>query len=364
MRPPPTPLDDGAWCAALPKVELHLHLEGAIPLEALWTLLEKYGGDPAVPDPAALRARFAYRDFHHFIQTWVWKNRFLREAEDFTFIAEAVARDLESQGHLYVEAFCSPPDFANTGLAPQEILAALRRGLERVPGLRVALIPDLVRDSGPAAAARTLAQVDECRDLGVIGIGLGGYEAEFPPELFAAVFEEARRRGLHTSCHAGEAAGPASVRGALRVLRAERLGHAVRAQEDPALVDELLASATPLELCPISNLRTGAVASLEMHPALAWLRRGLRVCLNTDDPALFHTTLAGEFQAQLELGASRQEVLGFLWGALDSTWLPDEERRDLRARCQERLVELEAGTGPSAGEGVRAADTDQGREST
>jgi len=336
------PLSDAQWCAALPKVELHVHLEGAIPLDALWALIEKYGGDPAVPDRAALRRRFVYRDFPHFIETWVWKNRFLREAEDFTFSAEAVARDLRAQGHLYVEAFCSPPDFARTGLTPQQILAALRRGLDRVPELPVALIPDLVRDGGPERAARSLEQVAECRELGVIGIGLGGSEAEFPPELFAAVFERARRLDLHTSCHAGEAAGPASVRGALEVLRVERIGHATRAAEDPALVDELLRRGVALELCPLSNLRTGVVASLAAHPALNWLRRGLRVSLNTDDPALFHTSLAGEFEALLGLGATRAEVLEFLRRALDSCWLPADGRRELAARWAARLAELVA----------------------
>ena len=186
---------------------MHLHLEGAIPHVALWELVQKYGGDPTVPDRQALARRFAYRDFPHFIETWIWKNRFLREYEDFTLIAEAVARELARQNVRYVEAHYSPSDFRHRGLEPQPLTAAIRRGLDRVPEVEMALVADLVRDSVLPAAACTLAQVREVRDLGVIGIGLGGSEQTFPPEPFADLFVEARRHGFHTSAHAGEAAG-------------------------------------------------------------------------------------------------------------------------------------------------------------
>ena len=138
----------------MPKVELHLHLEGAIPLDALWTLMEERGGDPGVPSPEALAARFAYHDFAHFIETWVWKNRYLDSYRAFEFIAEAVACDLARQHIVYAEAFFSPTDFAQHGLSPQGLATAIRRGLDRVPQIRVALIADLVRDTGPERARR------------------------------------------------------------------------------------------------------------------------------------------------------------------------------------------------------------------
>ncbi len=162
------------WFDAIPKVELHVHLEGAIPLSALYELARKYGADD-VPSIAALEARFRYRDFAHFIETWVWKNGLLRELDDFAFVAEAFARDLCGQRVLYAEAFYSPPDFAARGL------------------------------------------------------------------------------GLRTSAHAGEAAGPASVRGAIEALRVDRIGHGTRAIEDPVLVELLAARRIPLEMCPISG---------------------------------------------------------------------------------------------------------------
>jgi adenosine deaminase len=188
-----------------------LHLEGAIPHATLWDLIQKYGGDPSVPTPEALAERFRFRDFAHFIDIWVWKNQFLREYDDFTCIAEAIARDFVRQNIRYVEAFFSPARFAPQGLTPQRLTEAIRAGLARVPAVEVALVPDLVRDLGPECAARTLLDVYEVRDLGVIGVGMGGSEQRFPPELFAAVFTQAKKLGLYTTVHAGEAAGAASI---------------------------------------------------------------------------------------------------------------------------------------------------------
>ncbi|MFQ5855550.1 MAG: hypothetical protein ACE5LU_07915 [Anaerolineae bacterium] len=156
-----------SWFEQVPRIELHLHVEGAIPHNALWELVQKYGGDPSVPDLQALERRFEYRDFPHFIETWVWKNQFLREYEDFTFIAEAVARDLAHQNIRYVEAFYSPPDFARHGLETQKLTEAIRAGLARVQDVEIALVADLVRDFGPERAAVTLAEVSEVQNLGV-----------------------------------------------------------------------------------------------------------------------------------------------------------------------------------------------------
>lgn len=135
----------GTWFERVPKVELHLHLEGAIPYEALWQLIQKYGGEPSVPTLSALQQRFEYRDFPHFIDTWVWKNQFLREYKDFTFIARHVAQDLKQQNIRYVEAFYSPGDFARSGLKTQQLTEAIRRGLSQVSGIEVALVADLQR---------------------------------------------------------------------------------------------------------------------------------------------------------------------------------------------------------------------------
>ena len=211
------------WLEQIPKVELHVHLEGAIPLDALWELVQKYGGDPSCPSRDALQQRFEYRDFPHFIETWVWKNGFLREYDDFTFIAQAVAEAFASHNIQYAEAFYSPRDFARHGLQAGKLTEAIRAGLDRVSTVQVQLVADLIRDFGPELAAETLAEVSEVQQLGVVGIGIGGSEQAFPPEPFAEVYERARQLAFKTSAHAGEAAGAESVWGAIRALKVDRM---------------------------------------------------------------------------------------------------------------------------------------------
>jgi adenosine deaminase len=323
------------WLAALPKVELHLHLEGAIPHDALWQLIAKYGGDADVPNLAALERRFVYRDFPHFIETWIWKNRFLREYEDLTYVAEAVARDLAAQNLRYVEAYFSPSGFFGCGLETQRQFEAVRAGLNRVPELEVALIADVSRDDGPARAERTLAAAAEVLDLGIIGVGIGGSEQSYPPEPFAAVYERARQLGLHTTVHAGEAAGPASVWGAIDVLRAERIGHGTRAREDELLLDALAQRAIPVEMCPISNVRTGVIASVADHPLRRFRERGIAVSVNTDDPKMFGNCLVDEFVALEECqGLTRDDVRSLILAAVDASWLPAERKRRLAEECR------------------------------
>jgi len=319
-----------SWFERVPKVELHLHLEGAIPHETLWALVQKYSGDPLVPDLKALKHKFEYRDFPHFIETWIWKNRFLREYQDFTFIAEAVARDLAGQNIRYVEAFFSPSDFARHGLKTQKLTEAIRTGLSRVTEVEVALVADFVRDSGSEKAAVTLAEVNEVRDLGVVGVGIGGSEQEFPPEPYEEVYKEARQLGFHTSAHAGEAAGAKSIWGAIRSLRVDRIGHGTRAEEDESLLDYLAEHRTPLEMCPISNVRTGVVNSLEEHPVRRYFERGIIVTINTDDPKMFGNSLAEEFLLlEAKLGFSRDELRSCILQGIQAAWLSEDRKQQL-----------------------------------
>lgn len=320
--------------STMPKAELHLHLEGAIPVPALWELIERHGGDPMIKNPEQLIDWYTYRDFAHFMETWVWMNRFLRTYDDFEYAAEAVARHLVAQNILYVEAFFSPSDFRHHGLIPQGIATSIRAGLDRVPAVEVALIVDLVRDRGPAGTAATLAAVGEvAAEAGVIGVGIGGYEAENPPEMFIDVYREAREAGLHLTAHAGEAAGPASVWGALRSLGVERIGHGVRAAEDPALVEYLIEHRIPLEVCPTSNIRTGVVADWDSHPARTLIEAGVLVTVNTDDPAMFHSSLAGEFRVLDEVfGLDEATIESISLAPVEASWASPEAKRDLHER--------------------------------
>lgn len=321
------------WFDRVPKVELHLHLEGAIPLPALWELVKKYGGDSEVTTPAALEERFRYSDFPHFLDVWMWKNGFLRELDDFTFVAEAVARHLRAQNIRYVEAFYSPPDFAGQpGLDVAGITTAMRAGLARVPGIEIDLVADLVRNYGTTRAERTLDALVEVRDQGVIGIGIGGSEGPCPPEPFAAVYERARSLGFRTSAHAGEGAGPASIWGAIRALRVDRIGHGTRAAEDPALVAYLAEHRIPLEMCPISNVRTAVVPDLGAHPIRRYVDQGLMVTVNTDDPAMFQTSLAHEYRELARVhGFTHAEIRALIDNAVEASWRAAAGKARLRA---------------------------------
>ena len=323
------------WFDDVPKVELHVHLEGSIPHPALFDLIQKYGGDPDIPDIRALAERFRYRNFPQFIAAWRWKNQFLREYEDFAFIAEQVARDMAAQNIRYAEMFFSPSLFARRGLAVQELTRAVRAGLSRVAGIEISLIADLVRDFGPESQMTTLTQLAEVKDLGIVGIGIGGSEHEFPPGPFKVLFEEARGLGFHTTAHAGEAAGAASIWSAVRDLRVERIGHGTRAFEDPKLVEYLARHRIPLEMCPGSNVRTGVIQSLSEYPIRRYFETGMVVTVNSDDPKMFQTSLADEYRGlERECGFTRPEILRLILAAVESSWLPDERKASLAAEIR------------------------------
>lgn len=317
----------------LPKVELHLHLEGAIPLSALWTLIEKYGGTSEISSLSVLSERFQFRDFSHFIDTWVWKNKFLREYDDFTFIASAVAEDLACQNIRYVEAFYSPGDFARSGLRVQKLTEAIRKGLDRHRDrITINLIADLIRDFGPERGLEWLHEVHEVRNCGVIGIGLGGSEQQFPPEPYEKIYTLARTLGFRTTAHAGEAAGPESIWGAINVLHVDRIGHGTRAIEDPALITCLRKKRLPVEVCPISNVRTRVVPELRDHPIRKFYDEELLLSVNTDDPTMFQTSLEEEYRALMNtFSFTLDQVVHLVGMAIDASWCDETVKRRLKA---------------------------------
>ena len=324
-----------AWLAELPKTELHVHLEGSIPLAALWAIMEKYGGDPEVPDQDALRERFRFKDFPHFIQTWGWKTQFLRSYDDFTVIGEAVAREFHRQNIVYAEAFFTPLDHEGRGLKAQGLVSAIRRGFQRVPEVEIRLIADLGRDYGPDRGGRLVDELAHIPREDVIGIGLGGSEQKFPPDPFAPVFERARSLGFHTAAHAGEAAGAESVRAAVETLRVERIGHGTRAIEDPRVVDMLAARGVPVECCPISNLRTGVIKRIQDHPIRSYFEKGIPVTVNTDDPAMFGNSIVDDLMAlRTRLGFSRADIVTILENGIRCSWAPGARKAGMLAQLQ------------------------------
>jgi adenosine deaminase len=322
----------------IPKIENHLHLEGAIPLETLWTLIQKYGGDKTVTNYELLKEKFMYSNFNHFLETWLWKNTFIREYEDFTFLSDAVFKDLGKQNIKYAEIFISPSEFRST-LEIQKIVEAISKSINVNPEICVSLIVDLVRNLGSENAMKTLYEINEVKDMGIIGIGLGGAEKEYPPELFTDVFEKARNLGFKTTAHAGEAAGPQSIWGAIKKLKVDRIGHGTRAIEDPELLNYLADNQIPVELCPLSNLRTKVIDSIEEHPVRTFIDMGIPVSINTDDPKMFGNSLAEEYQALKDnFNFSDDDIYKIIRNSIHTTWLEENEKSTLINKFREEFV--------------------------
>jgi adenosine deaminase len=314
---------------SIQKIENHLHLEGAIPLETLWQLIEKYGGDHAVCDLDKLKEKFTYRDFNHFLETWLWKNKYIREYEDFTFFSDAVFKDMIRQNIKYAEVFISPSEFKGN-MDIQKIIEAISKSIKNNSEIRVNLIIDLVRNLGPENGMRTLYEIRDVKNYGIIGIGLGGAEKEYPPELFKDIYEKAREFGFKTTAHAGEAAGAESIWGALLTLKVDRIGHGTRAIEDHKLLEYLADNQIPVELCPLSNLRTRVIGSITEHPVKTFIDMGIPVSINTDDPKMFGNSLSEEYQALRDsFNFSDEAINNLIINSIHTTWLDEKEKEIL-----------------------------------
>lgn len=321
----------------MPKVELHVHVEGAQLPETVWAMAQRNGVSLPAGTFEEWRSWYQFRDFAHFIEVYIAASSAMVTAEDFRDMLVAFHAYQASQNIVYSEAFLSASLFVEK-IAWPDLLSALRDGLSQgreLHGVDVALIPDIARNF-PDTRKRVLDFTLAGQAAGVfIGLGLGGLEAGFPPELFVDEFEEARANGLRVVAHAGEGAGAESVRGALEALHAERIGHGIRCLEDPALVAELAERGTPLEVCPTSNYRTGVVPVGAPHPVLRMLGEGLNVVVGSDDPPMFGTSLTREY----EWLASQGVALGRLWernlAAIEASFLAAEARAQLQARFEQ-----------------------------
>jgi aminodeoxyfutalosine deaminase len=286
-----------------PKIELHVHLEGTVRAPTLKEVAKR--NDYPLPDD--LESLYRFRDFRHFIEVWILTTNALRTADDFRQVVTDYASEAASHGAVYLEAIFSPAERVARGVGWDDIFGGYCDGADaarELHGVEVRLTPDIYRGATAEQAEQVVRYSAKYRDRGIVAVGLGGLEAEYPPEPYADVFALARSLGLGSVPHAGEVAGAASVRGALESLGADRLRHGIRAEEDPGLVRELAGRGTVLDVCPLSNLRTGAVASLADHPLPRLAAAGVRCSISTDDPAMFDTDLARDYEAAESLGLS------------------------------------------------------------
>ena len=295
----------GAASAPYPKLELHVHLEATMQPARLLEIARRNDVRLPARTEAGLRRFYRFRGFDHFIQVWIRTSRALQHRRDFHQVVVDYAEDVAGRGCVYAEALFSPSEPMARGTPWREIFEGYCDGADEARerfGVDVRFTPDITRDFPVEIADRLVQQAVRFRERGVVGISLGGSENRYPPELFERPFAAAREGGLKAAPHAGELAGPPSVRAALDVLHADRLRHGVRAVEDPALLAELAARGVVCDVTPISNLRTGAVPSLAEHPLPRMLAAGVPCSISTDDPVLMDTDLDRDCAAAVSLG--------------------------------------------------------------
>jgi adenosine deaminase len=320
---------------SLPKVELHVHLEGSIAATTATELAVRAGRDPATAlhlEGDAYPRRF--RDFDHFLRTYLATSRQLRDPDDLATVAAAFARAQSAQGVLWTEVTFTALTHVRNGMEPREVFRAVSDGLAEVPDVWFGLIVDTVRDLGVDAARDTVALVDAHADHApIVALGLTGREGSVAEREFAVLREAADRLRLGLVVHAGETGGPDHVRAALDDLGADRIGHGIATVEDEDLLARVVRDRVPLEVCPSSNLALSVVTDVDAHPLRALWEMEANVTVSSDDPAFFGTTLTDELDLARRLLALRRVELAELQRrAIDASFAPPAVRSDVRRR--------------------------------
>ena len=292
-----------------------MHLEGSLQPGTVCALAKRHGVDII---PEEVRARYAYDDFLGFIETFKWVSSFLREPADFATALNDLGEQLLAQNVVYAEITLSVGVMLLRQQSADKNFEAMALVAEKFlqRGLKLHFIFDAVRQFGADAAMEVVEAAGRCGSNLIVAFGVGGDELSAPAGEFRGVYERATALGLHRLMHAGEIGGPEEIRGSIELLGVERIGHGIAAMHDAALMDLLVERRIPLEVCPQSNVRTGALAKqlgiaeagVEQHPLPLLVRRGIPVVLSTDDPTMFHTTLLGEYENARRMGLSEAEL--------------------------------------------------------
>lgn len=294
----------------IPKVELHIHLNGSITEATASELARRHGADPA----RTLRlvdGRYPgrYPDFGGFLDAYMAANGFVQTPDDLEFVAAEFARGQAAQNVVYSEAIFTAMIYIRNGMEPAAMWRALRKGLAAGgPATRIALVVDAIRDLGHQEAEATIELVERA-DAPIVGLCLTGVEATEPVEAFRMLRDASTRLGLGFEVHAGEMGPPESITEAIDILHADRIGHGVAAIHDPALLGRLIREQVALDVCPSSNVRIGLFESLEAHPVARFWRDGVNLTISSDDPPFFATTLTDELRHVVRLaGLTRDDL--------------------------------------------------------
>jgi len=316
-----------SFIAEAPKAEIHLHLVGSAPTSAVAALAERRGSSVVPTDEDSVRRYLTFVDFPHFIDVYSAVTSLVTAAEDIVDIIDHASVDLRSQNVRYAEMTVTPHSHVEAGIPYRAVVEALTEGRLRARdrGVEMAWVFDIAGENGVAVAEATIGYILEQAPDGLVGFGLGGLEAGVDRAQFSNVFDHARALGLRSVPHAGEGDGPGSVWAALRHLRADRIGHGVRSIEDPLLIDHLVADQVPLEVCPSSNICTNVYGSIADHPVGQLMDTGVVVTLNTDDPAMFSTTLNREYELVADaFGLGLHDIAELLRNAVRASFMSNK----------------------------------------
>jgi aminodeoxyfutalosine deaminase len=330
---------------ALPKAELHVHLEGSIEPSTLVELAARHG---VALTPEETAPRYAPGSFDQFIENFIWITSFLRDPEDYALIARRFAESLQRQNVLYAEVTLSIGVMFRRNQDPAVNFAALRDAAVEVPDVQLKYIFDAVRQWGAAPAMEVARIAAELRSPDIIAFGIGGDELGLPTIDLRPVYEFVASQGMHRLIHAGEIGGPEIVREAVELLGAERIGHGIAVMRDERTLDFIAARNIPLEVCPTSNLRTGALArqigrpaaGYEQHPLPSFFRRGIPVTLSSDDPAMFETTISDEFRHMHRMGMTTGELVRLAEASFHHSFLGPEEKSAMLDKFHSGVAEL------------------------
>jgi aminodeoxyfutalosine deaminase len=320
-----------------PKAELHLHLEGTVEPETLQELAARHGMEAGGWTLAEIARRYQYEDFLGFLSAFKWVTQHLCTPEDYGLVTRRLLEKLAAQNVRYAEIYFSAGicRWKKMPVEPvYEAIEAARREAEPRLGIRARWIFDAVRQFGPEEAEEVVRLAVKYREQGAVGIGIGGDEIQGPPEMFRRAYAMARAEGLRLTVHAGETAGPESIWGALRELGAERIGHGVAAVRDPELMAHLKERQIPVEVNVTSNYCTGAIAAGAEHPVRRMFEAGLSLVINSDDPAMFHTSINAEYARLVERhGFSEAEVRELARNSFQAAFLSEAEKAEYLGLC-------------------------------
>lgn len=344
LDPVPTAVDAvPGWLRTLPKIELHVHLEGTLRPATVLRLTEKHRLDNGFSSVADIRDRYRFTSLTHFIETFTLVCECLRTPEDIAVALREYGDELLRQNVMYAELHLNPePHLRKRGIDPVDLFAAIgevRSDFILDHGLMLNWICDGIRDAdcGPGSAEVTVdVMVEIGHGSGIVALGLGGDENGYPLEDFVRPFARARSAGFQTVAHAGESTGPEMVRRTIELLAPTRIGHGVSAARDRAVIDLLAEQGIAVELCPTSNVCTGAIPSIHDLPLTTFQDAGVRVSINSDDPPMFGTTVLGEYVAiarAFDLGPA--DMARLVRSGIDQSFADASTRTTMHARLRD-----------------------------